>query len=143
MYAIRSYYEYGIFSLLIAIFTMAIQVSDFGMQTSYVKHVSKNISEADSIFFTVLVSKIIMAVLVAVVIFFSADAISAFFFDSQQYAKLLRVIVFALVFHAVVNVVSSHLQALQKFKRYAMINVLHSSLKLGSIVAVAFLFEVV
>ena len=38
--------QYGIFSLLIAIFMIAIQVSDFGVSTSYVKYVSENLSKA-------------------------------------------------------------------------------------------------
>lgn len=40
--------QYGIFSLLLAIFTVATQVSDFGVSTSYVKYVRENLLRRNS-----------------------------------------------------------------------------------------------
>ena len=47
--------EYGIFSLLIAIFTIGTQIADFGGSTSYVKYASENLSKEDEIFITIVI----------------------------------------------------------------------------------------
>jgi O-antigen/teichoic acid export membrane protein len=133
--------QYGVFSLLLAIFTVAVQISDFGVSTSYVKYVSENILKAKEIFVTVILSKVILSLLVITTLYFSAGLISDFFFESREYKRLIEIIAIAILFHAFFAVIMSHFQAVQNFKIFAYLNIAHNFLKLLSVVIVAFAFS--
>jgi len=133
--------QYGIFSLLLAIFTIAIQVSDFGVSTSYVKYVSENLSKAKEIFVTVILSKVVLSLLVISTLYFSSGLISDFFFESREHQRLIEIIVITILFHAFFGVIVSHFQAVQNFKAFAYLNIAHNFLKLLSIIVVAFAFS--
>jgi O-antigen/teichoic acid export membrane protein len=133
--------QYGVFSLLLAIFTVAVQISDFGVSTSYVKYVSENILKAKEIFVTVILSKVILSLLVITTLYFSAGLISDFFFESREYKRLIEIIAIAILFHAFFAVIVSHFQAVQNFKIFAYLNIAHNFLKLLSVVIVAFAFS--
>ncbi len=132
--------QYGIFSLLIAIFTISVQVSDFGISTSYVKYLSENINKAREIFFTVIVSKIILSLIIISFLYLSSNYISTFFFDTTQYAQLIEFISFAILFHSLYGIIVSDYQAKQLFREYAFVNILHNILKLVTIVLVSVSF---
>jgi O-antigen/teichoic acid export membrane protein len=133
--------QYGVFSLLLAIFTVAVQISDFGVSTSYVKYVSENILKAKEIFVTVILSKVILSLLVITTLYFSAGLISDFFFESREYKRLIEIIAIAILFHAFFAVIVSHIQAVQNFKIFAYLNIAHNFLKLLSVIIVAFAFS--
>jgi len=133
--------QYGIFSLLLAIFTVATQVSDFGVSTSYVKYVSEKLSKAKEIFVTVVLSKVVLSLLVISALYFSSGLISYFFFETRQYQGLIEIISIAIIFHAFFGVIVSHFQAVQNFKTFAYLNIAHNFLKLLSVIIVAFAFS--
>lgn len=133
--------QYGIFSLLLAVFTVATQVSDFGVSTSYVKYVSENLSKAKEIFVTVILSKVVLSLVVISTLYFSSGLISDFFFESKEYKRLIEIIAIAILFHAFFAVIVSHFQAVQNFKIFAYLNIAHNFLKLLSVVIVAFAFS--
>lgn len=133
--------QYGIFSLLLSIFTIAVQVSDFGVSTSYVKYVSENLVKAKDIFVTVVLSKVILSFLITTVLFFTSDFISLYFFEISIYSQLIQLIAFSIFFHAFFGVIVSHFQAIQNFKVFAWLNIVHHTLKLLSVVLIAVLFE--
>lgn len=133
--------QYGIFSLLLAVFTVATQVSDFGVSTSYVKYVSENLSKAKEIFVTVILSKVVLSLVVISTLYFSSGLISDFFFESEEYKRLIEIIAIAILFHAFFAVIMSHFQAVQNFKIFAYLNIAHNFLKLLSVVIVAFAFS--
>lgn len=133
--------QYGVFSLLLAIFTVAVQVSDFGVSTSYVKYVSENLSKAREIFITVILSKVVLSLLVIATLYFLSGFLSEFFFGSYKYQKLIELIAIAILFHSFFGVVVSHFQAVQNFKVFAYLNIAHNMLKLFSIIIVAVTFS--
>ncbi|MEA3523607.1 MAG: flippase [Campylobacterota bacterium] len=133
--------QYGIFSLLVAIFTVSIQVSDFGVSTSYVKYVSENLSKAKEIFVTVILSKVVLSLLVISALYCSSGFISDFFFDTRQYQGLIEIISIAILFHSFFGVIVSHFQAVQNFKVFAYLNIAHNFFKLLSVIIVAFAFS--
>ncbi|BBG66802.1 membrane protein [Hydrogenimonas sp.] len=133
--------EYGIFSLILAIFTILVQISDFGISTSYVKFTSEHLSERREIFTTVLAGKTLLSLIVALVAVFGADHISRFFFDSDKYGALISLISAAVLFHSIFSTVVAHYQALQNFRAYSMLKIFHSAMKLLTVVVVSFLFS--
>lgn len=133
--------QYGVFSLLLAIFTVATQVSDFGVSTSYVKYVSENLSKAKEIFVTVILSKIALSLLVITTLYFLSGFISDFFFETRQYQGLIEIIAVAVLFHAFFGVIVSHFQAVQNFKVFAYLNIVHNFLKFISVLIVALVFS--
>ncbi len=133
--------QYGVFSLLVAIFTIAIQVSDFGVSTSYVKYVSENLAKAKEIFVTVILSKIVLSLLVITILYFSSGFISDFFFETRQYQGLIEIVAVAILFHTLFGVIVSHFQAIQNFKVFAYLNIAHNFLKLMSVVIVTLVFS--
>ena len=132
--------QYGVFSLLLAIFTISIQVSDFGISTSYVKYVSENLSKAKEIFFTIVVSKIVLSFIVALSLYFLSEYISVFFFESNIYAKLIELISVAILFHSIYGVMVANYQAKQHFKQFAFMNIFHNLLKILAVVFISFSF---
>ena len=133
--------EYGIFSLLLAIFTMSLQLSDFGISTSYVKYLSENLSKAREIFSTIFLSKVLLSILITVILFWLAPILSTFLFENRLYTSHIQLISIAIIFHALFGVVKGHLQAIQKFAHYAYLNILHSALKIISVIIIAFFFS--
>lgn len=132
--------QYGIFSLLLAIFMIAIQVSDFGVSTSYVKYVSENLSKAKEIFITTLLSKIVLSLVITIILFLFSRFISDFFFATYNYASLIEIVSLSILFHATLNVIVGHFQAKQNFKVFAWLNIAHSFLKLLSVVIISLAF---
>ena len=132
--------QYGIFSLLIAIFTIAVQISDFGISTSYVKYVSENLSKAREIFFTIVVSKIILSIIIMVCLYILSGYISQFFFETMKYQHIIMFIGVGVLFHSMLGVVISHYQATQHFKRLAYANIAHNTLRFLAIVVITLLF---
>lgn len=133
--------QYGIFSLLITIFTIAVQVSDFGVSTSYVKYISEHLPSAREIFITVIVSKVALSFLVIVTLYISSNFISEFFFGSVQYKEIIELIAVAILFHSFFGVIVSHFQAVQNFKFFSYLKVAHNVLKLLSISIVSLCFS--
>ncbi|PPK59393.1 O-antigen/teichoic acid export membrane protein [Malaciobacter marinus] len=133
--------QYGVFSLLLAIFTIAIQVSDFGVSISYVKYVSENLSKAREIFITVILSKVVLSLFIIAILYFLSGFLSEFFFGSYKYQKLIETIAIAILFHSFFGVVVSHYQAVQNFKVFAYLNIAQNMLKFFSIVIVAVIFS--
>jgi len=132
--------QYGIFSLLLAIFTISVQVSDFGVSTSYIKYLSENVSQSREIFFTVIISKIVLSILIIISLYFLSEYISIFFFDSNIYSKLIQFISFAILFHSIVSVIAANYQAKQQFRYFAFMNIFNNLLKLITILMIAFFF---
>ena len=133
--------QYGIFSLLLAIFTVAVQISDFGVSTSYVKYVSENLSKAKGIFVTVILSKVALSLIIIVALYFLSGVISDFFFESRKYQKLIELIAVAILFQSFFGVIIGHFQAIQNFKVFAYLNISHNLLKLISIIIISFSFS--
>lgn len=133
--------QYGIFSLLLAIFTVAVQISDFGVSTSYVKYVSENLSKAKEIFITVILSKVALSLIIIVALYFLSGVISDFFFGSRKYQKLIELIAVAILFQSFFGVIIGHFQAIQNFKVFAYLNISHNLLKLISIIIISFSFS--
>ncbi len=133
--------QYGIFSLLLAIFTVAVQISDFGVSTSYVKYVSENLSKAKGIFVTVILSKVALSLIIIVALYFLSGVISDFFFDSRKYQKLIELIAVAILFQSFFGVIVGHFQAIQNFKVFSYLNITHNLLKLLSVIIISFSFS--
>lgn len=133
--------QYGIFSLLLAIFTVAVQISDFGVSTSYVKYVSENLSKAKEIFVTVILSKVALSLIIIVALYFLSGVISDFFFDSRKYQKLIELIAVAILFQSFFGVIVGHFQAIQNFKVFSYLNITHNLLKLLSVIIISFSFS--
>lgn len=133
--------QYGIFSLLLAIFTVAVQISDFGVSTSYVKYVSENLSKAKGIFVTVILSKVALSLIIIVALYFLSGVISDFFFESRKYQKLIELIAVAILFQSFFGVIIGHFQAIQNFKFFAYLNITHNLLKLLSVIIISFSFS--
>ncbi len=132
--------QYGVFSLLLAIFTIAVQISDFGISTSYVKYLSENLSKAKEIFYTVIISKIVLSFIVILFLYFLSDHISLFFFETNVYSKLIQFISIAILFHSINSVIIANYQAKQQFKYFAFMNISHNLLKLLSILFISLSF---
>ena len=133
--------EYGVFSLLLAIFTISIQISNFGISTSYVKYLSEKRDYSKEVFFTLLLGKLFFSFCILLAVFLLSSEISLFFFDSLEYVKSIQLIAFATLFHSIYTLVISHFQAKQEFKTYAYINIFHNFLKFVSIVIISFSFS--
>lgn len=133
--------QYGIFSLLVAIFTISVQVSDFGVSTSYVKYISAHLPKAREIFITVILSKVALSFLVIVILYISSSLISEFFFATVQYTKIIELIAVAILFHSFFGVIVSHFQAVQNFKIFSYLKVAHNILKLLGISIVSLCFS--
>ena len=132
--------QYGIFALLIAIFTIAVQFSDFGISTSYVKYLSENLDKSKEIFFTVVISKVVLSFFVISLLYFFSQSLSIFFFETDLYSKLIEFISFAVFAHSLYSVIVSHYQAKQQFKKYAYINICHNILKILTVVLISISF---
>lgn len=132
--------QYGVFSLLLAVFTVSVQIADFGISTSYVKYVSENLSRAREIFLTLFISRLFLALLVMAGLYAGAGMISEFFFASAQYQGLLQLISAAVVFHSLFGLVVAHFQALQRFRIFAWLNICHNFIKLTGVAAIAWYF---
>ncbi len=132
--------QYGVFSLLLAIFTIAVQISDFGISTSYVKYLSENLSKAKEIFSTVIISKIVLSFIVILFLYFLSDYISLFFFKTNIYSKLIQFISIAILFHSIYSVIVANYQTKQQFKYFAFMSISHNVLKLLSILFISFSF---
>jgi len=132
--------QYGVFSLLLAIFVISIQISDFGISTSYVKYLSENLSKANEIFFTVIVSKIILSLISIFSLFLLSSHISIFFFDSNVYTKLIKFISIAILFHSIYGVIIANYEAKQNFKQYAFLDIFHNLLKIITAVLISLFF---
>jgi O-antigen/teichoic acid export membrane protein len=132
--------QYGVFSLLLAIFTISIQISDFGISTSYVKYLSENLSKAKEIFFTVVVSKIVLSFIIILSLYFLSEYISVFFFESDIYTKLIQLISVAILFHSIYGVIVANLQAKQHIKQFAFMHIFHNLLKILAVVFISFSF---
>ena len=78
--------QYGIFSLLLAIFTVSVQISDFGISTSYVKYTSEHLQKRREIFTTVLLAKLLLAVFVVIFLSAASGRISNFFLKATDMA---------------------------------------------------------
>jgi len=132
--------QYGIFSLLLAIFTISVQISDFGISTSYVKYVSENLSKSKDIFFTIIITKIILSLFIILILYFIAQDLSGFFFNTAYYTQIIQFISFAILFHSIFSVVIANFQAQQKFKEFALLNILHNFFKFLSVMMITILF---
>ncbi len=133
-------HEYGIFSLLLAIFTFFIQLSDFGISTSYVKYTSTRLSIQKEILTTIIFSKIVLSLFLMTILFFTAKEISIFFFDTENFKDSILVIAFAIVLHSIFAVILGHYQAIQNFKIYSTLKIFHNFIKLCSVVFITMLF---
>ncbi len=133
--------QYGIFSLLLAIFTISVQISDFGISTSYVKYTSEHLAERREIFTTVLLAKFLLAVFVMIFLSAASERISDFFFESDRYGGLISLVSAAVVFHSIFAAVVAHSQAIQNFRAYSMLKIAHNALKLVAIVAISSVFS--
>lgn len=132
--------DYGVFSLLVAIFTFSVHISDFGVSIGYVKFVSENRNLEKEIFLTIVISKFLFAMPIVIGLILSSDFISIFFFSTNQYAKLIDFISVGVIFHSFFNLVVARFQAIQKFRSYVLLQILHNILKLGSVLLVALLY---
>lgn len=132
--------QYGVFSLLIAIFTIAVQISDFGISTSYVKYVSENLSKASEIFCTIVISKVILSIVVIVCLYLFSGFMSQFFFDTLKYRHILSFIGIGVLFHSIFGVIISYYQATQHFKQLAYANIAHNTLRFLAVVIIALFF---
>lgn len=126
--------SYGIYSLLIVFFSMSIQFADFGISTSYVKYVSRNKEQAKVIFYTVIISKIIIYIVILFFIWLMAEELSRFFFMSYKYVDIIRLCGLAIIFHSMIGVVQCHYQSMQKFQKFTKINIIHNVIKLTSVI---------
>lgn len=133
--------QYGVFSLLLAVFTVAVQLSDFGTSTSYVKYVSENLNKSKEIFFTVFVSKIVLSFIIIIFLYLFSESISIFFFKTDEYSKIIELISTAVFFHSMYAVIASHYQAKQRFKQYTYMNIFHNLFKLISVLIVSIGFS--
>lgn len=132
--------QYGIFSLLIAIFTISVQISDFGISTSYVKYLSENLSKLNDIFFTIIIVKVVLSFITILIIFFISKKLSFFFFGINYYDNIIKFISLSIIFHSIFNVIITTLQAQQKFNKFALLNILHNLFKFISIVLISIFF---
>jgi len=132
--------EYGIFSLLLAVFTFAVQFSDFGVSTGYIKYVTESGEKERDIFATMLISKLVLACFVVITLFFLSGFVSRFFFSEEAYSGLIKCISIAVLFHSFFHMFVIRDQALQNFKRFSVLNVSHNLLKMISVVILAISF---
>jgi O-antigen/teichoic acid export membrane protein len=132
--------QYGIFSLLLAIFTISVQVSDFGISTSYVKYLSENLSKSKEIFFTIMMSKIALSFISILLLCFLSDYISIFFFQTKIYSQIIEFISIAILFHSIFAIVVANYQAKQQFKYFVLMSIFHNLLKFLTILSISFLF---
>ncbi len=133
--------QYGIFSLLLAIFTISVQISDFGISTSYVKYTSENLQKRREIFATVLLAKLMLAVFVVIFLSVASDRISDFFFESDRYGGLISLVSAAVIFHSIFAAAVAHYQAIQNFRAYSMLKIVHNAMKLVAITAISSVFS--
>jgi len=133
--------QYGVFSLFIAIFTISIQIADFGVSTSYIKYVSENLQKAKEIFQTVVLSKLVLSLAIIFILFFLSSLISLYFFGTSEYAHVIEFISLSVFFHVFFGVVVSHFQAIQKIKVFTLLNISHQFLKFISILFIAVMFN--
>ena len=111
--------NYGVFSLLISIFTIAVQIADFGVTTSYVKYASENEASSGTILYTVLISKIILSVLMTISMILTSSMLSKYFFNTYEYEEIIKSIALAILSNSILNTIIAHHQSQQNFKTYA------------------------
>lgn len=136
--------KYGVYVLFITIYDFLRQLADFGISTSYVKLCSDKINNNESLnnlFFSTLISKLTLSVLLAFLIFLFSGTISLFFFDNLEYAYLIKVIGISLVFAQIFNVFVTHLQSIQKFKSYSLTNISNQIVRLVTMVLISYFFS--
>jgi len=102
--------------------------------------VSENLSKAKEIFVTVILSKVALSLIIIVALYFLSGVISDFFFDSRKYQKLIELIAVAILFQSFFGVIIGHFQAIQNFKVFAYLNIIHNLLKLLSVIIISFSF---
>ncbi|KGQ52459.1 hypothetical protein JL12_00910 [Gallibacterium anatis 10672-6] len=133
--------EYGIFSSLIAIFTIGTQISDFGVSTSYVKYASENLSKEDEIFITIVIGKVIVSIFTISIFYLLSGRLSEFFFGTRIYQDVIKIVAIGIFFHSLFLVVISHFQAKQNFLIFSCLNIVHNFLKLISIIIICITFS--
>lgn len=135
--------QYGIFSLLVAIFTLSVQLSDLGLSTPYVKYASQlNCShKIRGLFFSVMAVRILISLLTAASIYYLSEELSLFLFETYTYSREIRIIAFSLAFQAIFKQLITQYQAMQKFKGYALLSIYNQLLKLAAVILFVYLFS--
>lgn len=131
--------KYGIFSLLVALFTIAIQLSEFGISTPYVKFASRVRStfEKNNLFATIAFIRFLIALLLSTIIYYFSKDLSVFILRTPLYQPEIKIVSYSLIITSLFKHVIAHLQALQNFLRYNLLNISSQLLKLFCTVIVA------
>lgn len=136
--------KYGVYVVFITIYDFLRQFADFGISTSYVKLCSDRINKnknLKSLFFSTLVSKIFLSLLLSILILLLSEDISIYFFDSLRYTNLIRIIGSSVVFTQIFNVFVTHLQSIQKFKYYSLANISNQLIRLIVMIIISYFFS--
>jgi len=127
---ILSVEDYGVFTLIVSLMVILIQVSDFGTSSSYVKYLSKEIKNAREIFITALVSKLVLSLIIVLFAVNFIDSALIYLFDSNKWNEVVYISLGAIFSQSLLNLIISHLQALQRFRMYSFILISHSLIRL-------------
>lgn len=135
--------QYGIFSLLVSIFTLSVQLSDLGLSTPYVKYASQlnRSHEIRGLFFSVMALRILVSLLTAASIYYLSEELSLFLFETYTYSREIQIIAFSLAFQAIFKQLITQYQAMQKFKGYALLSIYNQLLKLAAVILFVYLFS--
>ena len=132
--------DYGVFSLLLALFTVAVQLSDFGISTSYVKYASKDKIRAKKLFKLIIIVKVFLSIFIVFIVQNTSSFVAENLFENRKFENLINITAFAILFHGLFTLVLAYYQSMEKFKIFAYLSVFHNVIKAISIIILTIIF---
>lgn len=129
--------RYGDYALIVAVFTLCTQMSDFGTATSYVRFLARNRAAAAEVLGSLILFKLLSGGALALAVWAGADAMSTYFFGHEAHALYFRCTALALLAHSLLTTFIAHLQGLEQFRRYSLLSIAHHGIRLVSMLAIS------
>lgn len=134
--------EMGVYALLSFTFNLTPILGTFALPSAVVKYLAQYLAEGNSEKAKALITRLfqvwsITSLLAFILLFFPAELLSKFMFNSLEYAGLFRLLGFCAVFTILHSFMISCLQGMQRIKEVALISFISAALQ--SILGISFL----
>ena len=133
--------QFGLFSLSLAVMTIASQFSDFGISTGLVRFASlylkKDKLKADLIFKVSLKAKLLISILVFLIGLLASPLLALHVFKKPELVVPLRLVVIGAFGISLVSYITTTLRARQSFKKFKFVNAI---IPIGKLALISLLF---
>ncbi|MCF6158965.1 MAG: hypothetical protein E3K32_10425 [wastewater metagenome] len=135
--------DFGLFNMAISVILITSRLSSLGMDTTMIKFTSsylvmKKKAEANYVFRTIFLARIIISSLIAAVLFSTADALSTKIFHQSNLTSLLKLAAFGGLIISILNNFKSVLHAYQLFRKSVILQLFVDFSKLCVVVLLTF-----